>query len=322
MEVTCWHCCAVSNPETSGKRCPNCGHHPDAWLAKLRFAAGDFIGPIVLLFIGISQLQADRTFSLIFLGGSFLWAGFIYFQDTENWEELSVTDLKPGESDSALHNAPLSKPAMPDDWKLLAATPSPRKLGTATASAADKVLSQSSPIRRAIRLTWAEQVLIATLVCGLVAYVVARWQSIEDLVQHGKLTLSSLVSPAIIFCIVVYVAFAVQRIRADEPVLRDGVLTTGVLTGWYDKSHYSRAGFQSYIRIRYQFWTESGQKFEGSGTLTSENSIATLSIDQEPLKVFYLPQNPGRNVALCCTAESVRRDEPGDSESLFTDSAR
>lgn len=160
-------------------------------------------------------------------------------------------------------------------------------------------------MRRAPGLTWAEQLLIAALVCGPIAYFVSRRKQIENFVQNGKISLASLIYPAVILGVILY---AVQRSRSDERILRDGVLTPGVLTGWYDKSSYTRTGYHANIRIRYQFWTESGQKFEGSGTLISGTSLDSLSINQEPFKVFYLPQNPSKSVALCCTSSRVGLD--------------
>ena len=160
-------------------------------------------------------------------------------------------------------------------------------------------------MRRAPGLTWAEQLLIATLVCGSIVYFVSRWQQMKNFVPNRKISFAPLVYPVVILGLI---AYAVQRSRGDDRILRDGVLTPGVLTGWYDKSSYTRTGYHSHIRIRYQFWTESGQKFEGSGTLISDTSLDSLSINQEPLKVFYLPQNPSKSVALCCTTSRVSVD--------------
>ena len=89
MEVTCWHCRAVFDPDATGKRCPHCGRHCEAWLAKLRFVAIDFLGPIVLMGIGLSELRESPALFVLFVVGSLLWAGFIYFQDTGDWIETT-----------------------------------------------------------------------------------------------------------------------------------------------------------------------------------------------------------------------------------------
>jgi hypothetical protein len=294
MEVTCWRCRAIFDPEATGKRCPHCGCHSEAWLAKLRFAAIDFIGPITLLGLGLYQLRDDTAFSIMFLVGSLIWAGFIYFQDTGDWIVTPATDLNLVESRPVPESPILSKPPMPDSWKRFASTP--RELESS-------ILGPSS--LRAPGLTWAEQLLITALICGTAIYAASRWRQIEDLVLHGNVSLAPFISPTVILCILVY---AIRRTHADERILRDGALTVGVITDCYDKSTLSRFGSQHYPRIRYQFWTESGQKFEGSGTLTSGFPSPSLSIQQEPLKVFYLPQDPTKNVALCCTTSRVRVD--------------
>ena len=283
MESTCWRCHAIFNPEATGKRCPNCGSHSEAWLAKLRFAVIDFLGPIVLIGIGLEQLRDDPVFSVMFVVGSFVWAGFIYFQDAGDWVETATPD-----------SVPISKPSMPDSWKR-----------STSPSHQDSASSQELPMRRAPGLTWAEQLLIAALVCGSIVYFVWRWRQIGNFNQNGKISFAPLFYPAVILGLIGY---AVHRSRGDERILRDGVLTPGVLTGWYDKSSYTRTGYNSYIRIRYQFWTESGQKFEGNGTLIPGTLLDNLSINQEPLKVFYLPQNPSKSVALCCTTSRVGPD--------------
>ena len=58
--------------------------------------------------------------------------------------------------------------------------------------------------------------------------------TIENFLLHGNISLAPLITPAVILCIIVY---AVRRTRGDEQILRDGVLTPGVITGWYDKTN-------------------------------------------------------------------------------------
>jgi hypothetical protein len=150
MEVTCWHCRAIFDPDATGRRCPHCGRHSEAWLAKLRFAAIDFIGPIVLFGIGLFQLLDDLAFSIIFIVGSLIWAGFIYFQDTGDRIETPATDLNLVESRPVPESPVLSKPLMPDSWKRLASVPSPRELESSSASYTDNASSQGLPVRLAL----------------------------------------------------------------------------------------------------------------------------------------------------------------------------
>ena len=295
MEVTCWRCCAVYDPGTTGKRCPHCGRHSEAWLAKLHFAAIDFAGPGILVCVGLAELHDDPVFAALFIVGSLAWAGFVYFEDVGDWVD----------NPAALP----SKPTMPDSWKKLSAGPSQTQSEPIAAASANDS-SDRSPVYLPSGLSRANLVVLG-LVAGLIAYVVLRWSEIENFILHGRFSISNLLVPGVILCVIV---LAVWKSRRDDQILRDGVLTPGILIGWYDKSSYSKSGYHSYIRIRYQFWTDSGQKFEGSGTLSGEPSIESLSIQQEPLKVFYLPQNPGKNVALCCTASREPLYDPQKPE--------
>lgn len=286
MELTCWHCRAVFNPETTVKRCPNCGRHPEVWLAKLRFAAVDFIGPAFLVGMALYQFHEDVMFSALFIIGSLVWVGFILYEDISDW--VPTTDV------------PLTKPPMPDTWKRLAPMHGPGQLEPGSIS--DTGTPKQASAGRASGLTMAEQLLIAVLTSALIAYAALRWNQLKSSLSLTKIPVTFITYAAVVGGLI---AYAVRRTSFEEQVLREGVLTTGVLAGWYDKSSYTRSGYHVYIRIRYYFWTESGQKFEGSGTLNPGLSTDSLSINQEPLKVFYLPQDPSKNVALCCTTSRV-----------------
>ena len=85
-------------------------------------------------------------------------------------------------------------------------------------------------------------------------------------------------------------AASVRRFLIEREVLRDGELAPGVLTDW-SKVRYG-------ISIRYQFWTSSGQRFEGSGKV---NSSRDLEASDGIFPVFYLSHQPKSNLALCCT---------------------
>src|SRR5580765_1979288 len=94
-----------------------------------------------------------------------------------------------------------------------------------------------------------------------------------------------------------YLAFAaVLAARKQLEVLREGQLTAAVLTDY-------REGRRGTFFLSYQFWTENGEIFKGSGTLVPGKDPA---LGKQPLQVFYLPQNPKRNVALVCTMVQIR----------------
>jgi hypothetical protein len=257
-------------------------------MAKLGFAATDFIGPAFLLGVALFDFRDDVVFSVLFIIGSLVWVGFICYEDVDDWAPAA--------------NVPLTKPPVPESWKRQASESSPLDSESASISDSYAKQNQESIPHRARRLTLAEQVLIAALFCGLIYYFASRWNRFEVSVVHGKVP----VPLAYLAVILGFVAYGVRRVRFEEEVLRDGVLTTGVLAGWYDKSGFTRSGYQRYIRIRYQFWTESGQKFEGSGTLNAGSAFGSMSLNQEPLKVYYLPREPSKNVALCCTTSLAK----------------
>ena len=101
-----------------------------------------------------------------------------------------------------------------------------------------------------------------------------------------------------LLCWLVFFAFAgvasVRGFFADREVLREGEVTAGVLTDW--------ARVRYGVSIRYQFRTTSGQRFEGSGKVNSEQDLTENGI----FPVFYLSHGPKRNVALCCTHLRIR----------------
>jgi hypothetical protein len=250
----------------------------------LRFAAVDFIGPAFLVGFALFQFHEEVILSTLFVICSVVWVAFILYEDISDW--VPVTDV------------PLTKPPMPDSWKRMSSVDGSRQLEPNSISQTGTPKRASA--RRASGLTWAEQLFIAVLICALIAYVALRWGQFG-----GSPALTKIPVTFITYVVVIggIIAYAVRRTSYEEQVMREGVLTTGVLAGWYDKSSYTRTGFQVYIRIRYYFWTESGQKFEGSGTLNSNSGLSAdnLSINREPLKVFYLPQDPSKNIAVCCT---------------------
>lgn len=251
--------------------------------------------------MGLYSLRDEAASSVIFMAGSLIWAGSICFQNARDSFKTPATTLNLGESAQVSDDTPLSRPPMPDSWKRLASMLPPRELESASGSYRHDVSTQNSLTRRARGLTWAEQLLIAALICGLIVYVASHWRRIENAVRRGEISPTGFIYGVFILLVIGY---GIRRVRYDDQILRDGVMTPGVLTDWYEQSTHSGHS----VRIRYQFWTDSGQKFEGSGTLTPGFSEPSLSIAQEPLKVFYLPGSPGKNVALCCTVSRIRLD--------------
>jgi hypothetical protein len=165
---------------------------------------------------------------------------------------------------------PISRPAMPNEWKVLASLPRPRAVYMTIGSTLEMIFSTS-------------------LFVGLVAFATySYWHEFKDLTKHIQNSIFVLLWFA--FLIYLVIVEAREWSRARE-ILRDGVLTTGILTDWNEGRHGPS--------ITYQFWTSSGQRFENRGTVKSKEELA---VKEAPLKIFYLPQNPTKNVALACTS--------------------
>lgn len=167
----------------------------------------------------------------------------------------------------------MSKPELPAMWEALARVPRPRDVHSPPAARISVVLMDVGCVAAAvfgIYTLWKNPA--------------AQGHSLQRLVRDNWFVLlwvASLISIA---------TANVRRFLMDREVLRDGQLAPGVLTDW-SKGRYG-------ISIRYQFWTSSGQRFEGSGKLTSRWDLkATDGV----FPVFYLSHQPKSNVALCCT---------------------
>jgi len=184
-------------------------------------------------------------------------------------------NLETRKSDSAAVS--LSKPEMPSDWRPIASLSRPRDVFMSSGAEGQLILT------------------VAIFAFGI--WAVFPHTSREEflaLVRNPQQGLFGLL------WLTFWVYFAISGIResfAGREILRDGELATGVLTDWRE----GRGG----ISISYQFWTDSGQRFERHGKVYSKEE---LRIEKDPLKVFYLPQDPTKSVALCCTPWRLRLD--------------
>ena len=296
MEVKCWRCSAVFVPEATAGRCPHCGYNFQTPFVRLRLAIGSFLGPTGLLAYGLYLLRDGGLAAIILLGGSIAWAWSIYTEKSARWFHKPIIALgledqnreagslpftsdpiggptRPAQKPRDLNFATLSKPTIPDNWRALAIVPCPRELSSTLFSHREVVLTVG---------------LILELV--FILGQLSR-DKLMAFFQHPGEGIWDLLFPAILALIIVR---AIREASTEREALRDGLLTVGVITNWIDGKRGAS--------IDYQFWTDSGEKFEGHGRLVSKED---LSILQEPLKVFYLPHNPAKNVALCCTALRV-----------------
>jgi hypothetical protein len=180
----------------------------------------------------------------------------------------TALNLETRKSNSA--PVPMSRPAMPSDWRALGLLSRPRDV------------FMSSGAKGGLILT------VFIFAFGLWAlFTYASRNEFLTLIHHPKNGLLGLL------WLTFWVYFGITGIReyfVGREILRDGELTTGVLTDWRER----RGG----ISVSFQFWTDSGQRFERHGKVHSKDELSNKT---DPLKVFYLPQDPTKNVALCCT---------------------
>jgi hypothetical protein len=93
------------------------------------------------------------------------------------------------------------------------------------------------------------------------------------------------------------------RVRRDKTLLRDGALTAAVVTHQKRMAAGGRGGGRKHSRIRYRFKDASGQMFQG----TDADDSLTFFVDMI-VPVFYNPENPERNVAMCSALCELRFD--------------
>jgi hypothetical protein len=228
----------------------------------------------LVLFLAFSVF-ALRSFLLSMITLAQFWS--IFTQNAEAGLHKPPIALNLEEKKSGSTPVPLSRPALPGDWRITALLRRPRDVFMSSKTKSDLFLSVS----------------IFALGLGAVFPHVAQ-NEFQRLVHDPKNDLFALL------WLTFWVYFGIGGIRGyfvGREILRNGELTTGVVTDWRE----GRGG----ISVSYQFWTDSGQRFEHHGKVYSK---VELSNEKDPLKVFYLPQDPTRSVALCCTHWHLRLD--------------
>jgi hypothetical protein len=95
-----------------------------------------------------------------------------------------------------------------------------------------------------------------------------------------------------------------RMVRRDGELLRNGELAMGVVTHQkIVEVHGGRGGRRKRSRVRYRFKDESGQLFQGTGTDYSRRLRVDMTVP-----VFYNPENPEKNVAMCTAICELRSD--------------
>jgi hypothetical protein len=184
---------------------------------------------------------------------------------------ITALNLETNKLDST--EIPMSKPAIPGEWRSLNLLPRPRKILISNAAKGEMAMS-------------------AAVFLGVGGFFLnSYWHQFPTLVQRPKDALFVLLWSGLL---VYFEVTAIREWFIARDILRDGDLAAGVLTDWRE----GRGG----VSVSYQFWTDSGQRFERHGKVVSKQELAN---EREPLKVFYLPQDPTKSMALCCTSLQI-----------------
>lgn len=266
-ELVCPRCAAVVATSQSAA-CSNCGYDFSRPTARIRLLARQYLWLIVLLPFAIATIRSSLVFSAIVAVFVLLAIGFSLTEKMR--QSLSLNAPK-------VHvPVTMSKPEMPADWEPMARVPRPRAVYSPPTAKIWSVLTAvgfAAAVGFAISPFWRDAA--ATL----------RSRSLPRLLWDNSFFLLWLVG-----FISIGVA-SVRRFLTEREALREGELASGVLTDWSQGRHGS-------VSIQYQFWTSSGQRFEGRGKL---NSRRDLKEGDGVFPVFYLAHQPKSNVALCCT---------------------
>jgi hypothetical protein len=149
----------------------------------------------------------------------------------------------------------MSRLAMPSDWRGIALLSRPREVFMSSRAKGELILS--------------------VFIFALGLWAVFPYGSRNEfltLVHHPRDGLFGLL------WLTFWIYFGIAGIReyfVGREILRDGELTTGVLTDWRESCHR--------ISVSYQFWTDSGQRFQRHGKVHSKDE---LSNKEAALKVF------------------------------------
>jgi len=265
-ELACPRCAAVVAISQSAV-CSNCGYDFSRPAARIRFVASRYPWLIVLLPFAVATIRSGLVFSAIVALFALIAVGFSLTEKMRQSLSLNAPKVHVPVS--------MSKPDLPAGWEPIARVPRPRDV-------------DSPPTAKVWSLLGA-----AGCVVAAVFAIYTLWKNSAVTVQGRSLPRLVWENWFLLLWIVGFIsigAASVRRFLIEREVLRDGELTPGVLTDW-SKGRYG-------ISIHYQFWTPSGQRFEGSGTL---NSRRDLKASDGIFPVFYLSHQPKSNVALCCT---------------------
>ena len=269
-QLVCPRCASVgatSQPTV----CSNCGYDFSRPFARIRSVASQYLWLMIFLLpFSVAAIRSGLVFCAIVAVFVLLAIGFSLTEKMRQSLSLNAPKVHVPVS--------MSKPGLPAGWEPIARVPRPRDVYSPPATKALSVLLASGCVVAAVFAIYTLWKNSAVAVQGTSPLAGNNWVLLLWTVGFISIGAANL-----------------RRSLIEREVLRDGELTPGVLTDWSKGRHG--------ISIRYQFWTSSGQRFEGSGML---NSRCDLKDSDGIFPVFYLGHQPKSSLALCCTGLRIR----------------
>jgi hypothetical protein len=263
-ELVCPRCAAVTANAPPVTVCCNCEYDFHSATGRIGLLAKQYGWLIFLLPFAMATLRRGIVVSVIVAVFVLLAIGFSATEKMRQSLSLNLDSPK-----TYVISPSFPKPTLPASWESSAWASRPRDV-------------HASPTTK-----------IGALL-GAAGSVAAIGFVIDALRKHPVATSDNSFLLLWLVILLFIEAAAIRGFLIDREVLREGDLTPGVLTDWTKGRHG--------ISIRYQFWTASGRRFEGSGKVNSRRDLP-----DGIFPVFYLSDEPKRNVALCCTGLRITR---------------
>ena len=124
------------HPDTGGGLCPHCGQNARTLFARVRPADKTFVA--LVLFLAFSMFVI-RSFLLSMIAMAQVWS--MITQNAKIGLHKPLTGLSLETKKSSLNPVPLSRPAMPGDWSVIALLSRPRDVFMSSKAKAEVILS-------------------------------------------------------------------------------------------------------------------------------------------------------------------------------------
>jgi hypothetical protein len=281
-EIVCSHCGAVSVSAADVSVCPHCGSNPRSPLGKIGNFANQNVGIVLWIVSLVLWRRPGRnvwdeyaTIALtLFLG----WAWSTFSRESKRGLHEPITALN-----LPKNGAPRVSPEIPST------RPQPPRIP----GELEPLISLPRP-REVFWPFWAmvEQLAGVVMVIGSLGFLVfmvkRHPEEFPDWRSLHSTNLPFLIATALS---ALFIVRGLYREYANRQLLRDGEATVAVIMDWISRSHGPTT-------VVYRFWTRTGECIEHRGTVVSERKAYS---EKGLVPVFYLPEDPSKSLALCCT---------------------